>query len=173
MNRRDVATKFLSKNLTEGKWTLGRPRPRWKDNIKMERWMKKATNSMFTEIEMLQNWFMWYWFQDQTAEKTLVWERPMPEIRGSLTHSVVLDHKSFWSQSFVLTAGLLHHAVGSHRARGTFKDPPCIKHSGGRDQTGTTFVAGAEHKIPLWWNLSDILFEPPRMTDDSSRTFLL
>lgn len=97
----------------------------------------------------------------------------MREIGDSLKHSVVVDHKSFRSQSFVLTAGPLHHTVGSHWARGTFKDPPCIKHSGGRDQTGTTFVTGAEHEILLRWNLSDILFEPPRMTDDSSRTYLL
>jgi hypothetical protein len=58
----------------------------------------------------------------------------------ALTHSLVLDHKSFRSQPFVPTAGLPHNTTGSHRSRGTFKNPPCIKHSGDAAQTGTTFV---------------------------------
>jgi hypothetical protein len=67
---------------------------------------------------------MWYWLQEQTAEKTLlIWERPVTEITDSLADRVVLGHKSFRSQSFVLTAGLPHHTGGIHLARGNFKDP--------------------------------------------------
>ena len=85
------------------------------------------------------------------------------KVRESLTHSLVLNHKSFRSQSFVLTAGLLHHTAGSHRERSAFKDPPCIKHSGEGAQTGATFVTEQNTKYdlrlaPLCCNLSRCAF---------------
>lgn len=85
------------------------------------------------------------------------------KVRESLTHFLVLNHKSFRSQSFVLTAGLLHHTVGSHRERSACKDPPCIKHSGDGAQTGATFVTEQNTKYdlrlaPLCCNLSRCAF---------------
>ena len=85
------------------------------------------------------------------------------KVRESLTHPLVLNHKSFRSQSFVLTAGLQNHTVGSHRERSAFKDPPCIKHSGDGAQTGATFVTEQNTKYdlrlaPLCCNLSRCAF---------------
>jgi hypothetical protein len=80
------------------------------------------------------------------------------EITDSLADRVVLGHKSFRSVFCADSWSSASHRWDSS-GKGQLQGPPCVKHSGGRDQTGTTFVAGVEHKIPLWWNLSEIFSE--------------